>query len=92
MFKIISPDSVRSGRTCPANLGVRSCSVRKLICPVQSSPKKLIPRQQQNRGLQCQKMDENHQVFETDPDFSKQKSGSRLKGRLTLDKSDFFAY
>ena len=23
MFKNISPDSVRSGRTCPANLGVR---------------------------------------------------------------------
>ena len=33
-----SPDSVRSGRTCPANLGVRSCPVRKLICPVRSSP------------------------------------------------------
>ena len=37
----ISPDSVRSGRTCPANLGVRSCPVRKLICPVRSSPSKL---------------------------------------------------
>ena len=37
-FKNISPDSVRSGRTCPANLGVRSCPVRKLICPVRSSP------------------------------------------------------
>ena len=33
-----SPDLVRSGRTCPANLGVRSCPVRKLICPVRSSP------------------------------------------------------
>ena len=38
-FKNISPDSVRSGRTCPANLGVRSCPVRKLICPVRSSPR-----------------------------------------------------
>jgi hypothetical protein len=38
MLKSISPDSVRSGRTCPANLGVRSCPVRKLICPVRSSP------------------------------------------------------
>ena len=35
----MSPDSVWSGgRTCPANLGVRSCPVRKLICPVRSSP------------------------------------------------------
>ena len=34
MFKNISPDSVRSGRTCPENLGVRSFPVRKLICPV----------------------------------------------------------
>ena len=38
MFKNISPDSVQSGRTCPANLGVRPCPVRKLICPVRSSP------------------------------------------------------
>ena len=38
MFKNISPDSVRCGRICPANLGVRSCPVRKLICPVRSSP------------------------------------------------------
>ena len=38
MLKSISPDSVRSGRTCPANLGVRSCPVRKLICPVRLSP------------------------------------------------------
>ena len=38
MSKNISPDSVRCGRTCPANLGVRSCPVRKLICPVRSSP------------------------------------------------------
>ena len=38
MFKNVSPDLVRSGRTCPANLGVRSCPVRKLICPVRSSP------------------------------------------------------
>ena len=38
MLKNISPDSVRSGRTCPANLDVRSCPVRKLICPVRSSP------------------------------------------------------
>ena len=35
MSKNISPDSVRSGRTCPANLGVRSCLVRKVL----SSPK-----------------------------------------------------
>ena len=38
MSKNISPDSVWSGRTCPANLGVLSCPVRKLICPVRSSP------------------------------------------------------
>ena len=38
MFKNAGPDSVRSGRTCPANLGVRSCPVRKLICPVRLSP------------------------------------------------------
>ena len=38
MFKNISPDLVRSGRSCLANLGVRSCPVRKLICPVWSSP------------------------------------------------------
>ena len=38
MLKSISPDSVRSGRTCPANLVVRSCPVRKLICPVRLSP------------------------------------------------------
>ena len=38
MFKNISPDLVRSGRICPANLGVRSRPVRKLICPVRSSP------------------------------------------------------
>ena len=29
IFKSISPDLVRSSRTCPANLGVRSCTVRK---------------------------------------------------------------
>ena len=38
MFKNISQDSVQSDRTCPANLGVRSCPVRKLICPVRLSP------------------------------------------------------
>ena len=38
MFKNISPDLVLSGRTCLANLGVRSCPVRKLICPVRLSP------------------------------------------------------
>ena len=38
MSKYISPDSVRSGRTCLANLCVQSCPVRKLICPVRSSP------------------------------------------------------
>ena len=36
--KNISLDSVRSGRICPANLGVRSCPVRKLICQVRLSP------------------------------------------------------
>ena len=36
MFK--SPDLVQSGRTCPANLVVWSCPVRKLIYPVRSSP------------------------------------------------------
>ena len=38
MLRNISPDSILSGRPCPANLGVRSCTVRKLICPVWSSP------------------------------------------------------
>ena len=38
MFKNISPDLVRSDRICPANLGVRSCPVGKLICPVRLSP------------------------------------------------------
>ena len=38
MFKNLSLDSVRSCRTCPAHLGVRSCPVRKSICPVRSSP------------------------------------------------------
>ena len=38
IFKNISPDLVWSCRTCLANLGVRSCSVRKLICPVRLSP------------------------------------------------------
>ena len=42
MSKNISPDSVRSGRTCPANLGVRTCPVRKLICPVRLSPSNLL--------------------------------------------------
>ena len=42
MFKNISLDSVRSGRTCPTNLGVRSCPVRKLICP-NNVKHKLIP-------------------------------------------------
>ena len=36
MFKNISPDSVWSGRSCPANLGVWSCPVRKLIRPIRS--------------------------------------------------------
>ena len=40
MFKNISPDLVRSGRTCPVNLGVHSCPVRKLICPVRLSPRR----------------------------------------------------
>ena len=38
MFKSIRPDSVLSSRTCLANLGVRSCPVRKLIRPVWSRP------------------------------------------------------
>ena len=38
MFKNISPDSVWSGRTSPANLGVGFCLVRKFIWPVQLSP------------------------------------------------------
>ena len=42
MFKNISPDSVRSGRTCPANLVVRSCPVKKLICPVRLSPRQIV--------------------------------------------------
>ena len=40
MYKNISPDSVLCGRTCPANLGVRSYPVLKLICPI----KKHIPK------------------------------------------------
>ena len=39
MFENTSPDSVRSGRTCSANLGVQSCRVRKLVCPVRLSPR-----------------------------------------------------
>ena len=38
VFRNISLDSVRSGSTCPANLGVQSCPVRKLTFPVQLSP------------------------------------------------------
>ena len=41
VFKIcknVSSDLVWSGRCCPANLGVQSCSVRKLIYPIRSSP------------------------------------------------------
>ena len=38
MSKNISPDLVPSGRNCPVNLGIRSCPVRKLICPVRLSP------------------------------------------------------
>ena len=39
MFKNLSLDSVRSGgKTCPVNLGVRYCPVKKLICPVSSEP------------------------------------------------------
>ena len=40
MFKNISLDSVWSGETCLANLGVQSCPVRKLISipsPVETS-------------------------------------------------------
>ena len=35
MFKNISPDSVRSGRTCPANLGVRSGHETHMPSPVE---------------------------------------------------------
>ena len=38
MFKNICLDSVWSGRTCLANLDVRSCPVRKLIYLVRLSP------------------------------------------------------
>ena len=41
MSRNISPESVRFGRACLANLGVRSCPVRKLICPVRSSPNQI---------------------------------------------------
>ena len=41
MFKDVSPDLVLSGRTCPANLGVWSCPVRKLVCPLRFSPTKM---------------------------------------------------
>ena len=36
--KIIGPDLVRSGRTCPANFGVRSCPGWTLKCPVRLRP------------------------------------------------------
>ena len=39
MFRNIKPDSVWSGRTYLANLGVQSCLDRTLICPVWLSPK-----------------------------------------------------
>ena len=41
MFKNISPDLVRSGRTCPANLGVRSGQETHMPSPVESYLKKL---------------------------------------------------
>ena len=44
MVKIVSPDSVRSSRTRPANLDVRSCSDIKLICQVRSSPRNQISK------------------------------------------------
>ena len=49
MFKNISPDLVWSDRICPANLGVRSCPVGKLICPVRSSPTFVKPLNQSFR-------------------------------------------
>ena len=52
MSKNISLDSVRSGRICPANLGVRSCPVRKLICPVRSSP-----NSNDSNKMYCENMD-----------------------------------
>ena len=45
MFKNISLDLVQSGRICPANLGVQSCLVRKLICPDRLSPSIQLQRQ-----------------------------------------------
>ena len=36
--KNVSLVPVQSVRTCPANFGVRSCPIRKLICPVRFSP------------------------------------------------------
>ena len=54
IFKNISPDSVQSGRTCPTNLGVWSCTVRKLICPVRLSPSKFVSSRMvwtQNRNV-----------------------------------------
>ena len=41
MFKDVSSDSALSGRTCLANLGVWSCLVRKLVCPVRFRPIKM---------------------------------------------------
>ena len=38
MFEYVYQDSVRSDSTCLANLGVWSCLVSKLICPVWLSP------------------------------------------------------
>ena len=37
-FNNVSPDSVRFGRTCPANLSFWFCPVRKFVCQVQLSP------------------------------------------------------
>ena len=45
MLKCICLDSVQSGWTCLANLGFRFCPVRKLICPVQSSPNRYLNQQ-----------------------------------------------
>ena len=38
MYKSTSPDSVRSGRACPANLCVRSSPTKKLITSYQFWP------------------------------------------------------
>ena len=49
--KNICPDLIRSNKTRPANLGVRSCQVWTLICPVRLSPTLLIGKGSNHQSL-----------------------------------------